>query len=439
MRFIYSLIITLISPFFFVRLLYRSRKAPAYRERWNERLALYRLPARHQDVIWFHTVSFGEAEAVFPLIRSLQDRYPGIPQLVTATTLTGSNRIRAVLGDSVEHVYLPYDLRGATRRFLHRFKPIFGVVVETEIWPNLYRECDSLGIPLAIINARLSEKSARGYLKLRGLVAATLRPVALIAAQAQDDARRFREIGANPAHIVVTGNLKCDYRAPESMLEKGSILRRDLFGEGPVWIAASTHHGEEEQILDAFERIRSKFPDLLLILVPRRPERFGKVALLCRNRGFEVVLRSSKRTCPENGAIFLLDSMGELKQFYATADMAYIGGSLVPSGGHNALEAAALGVPVLFGPHMFNFETIADSLVKSQAAFQVKNASELAAKAVELLENHEYRKKMGQSAKAFVEENRGAMDKILALFEDYLADASIEPEILLMRTDSPES
>ncbi|MGH8559059.1 MAG: lipid IV(A) 3-deoxy-D-manno-octulosonic acid transferase [Methylococcales bacterium] len=428
MRIAYSLIITLISPFFFLRLLYRSRKAPAYRKRWNERLAIYRSQPEKTGVIWFHTVSFGEAEAVFPLILALQDRYPDIPQLVTATTLTGSNRIRAVLGDSVQHVYLPYDLPGAAGRFLRRFKPIFGVVVETEIWPNLYRDCDTMGIPLAIINARLSEKSARGYRKLRSLAGETLSHVSLIAAQAPDDAQRFADIGANRKNITVTGNIKFDYLVPESVIEQGASLRKNLFGERPVWIAASTHHGEEEQILDAFEQIRAKIFNLLLILVPRRPERFGRVTLLCKHRGFEIVPRSSGLACPENIPIFLLDSMGELKQFYATADIAYVGGSLVKTGGHNALEAAALGVPVLFGPHMFNFQTIADSLVKAGAAFQVRDTLSLAAHVVKLLENDDRRKKVGRSAKAFVEENRGAMQRILKLFEDYLDAGLTKPE-----------
>lgn len=428
MRNVYSLIITLISPFFFLRLLYRSRKAPAYRKRWNERLAIYRSRPDKTGVIWFHTVSFGEAEAVFPLIRALQDRYPGIPQVVTATTLTGSNRIRTVLGNSVQHVYLPYDLPGSPSRFLRRFKPIFGVVVETEIWPNLYRECERMAIPLAIINARLSEKSARGYRKFRGLVTETMSHVALIAAQTPDDAQRFMDIGADRNNIVVTGNIKFDYLVPESVIEHGASLRKDLFGKRPVWIAASTHHGEEEQILDAFEQIRAKISDLLLILVPRRPERFGRIALLCKNRGLDVVLRSSSLACPKSAPIFLLDSMGELKQFYATADIAYVGGSLVKTGGHNALEAAALGVPVLFGPHMFNFGKIADSLVKAGAAFQVRDHSSLATQVVKLLENDDYRKTAGASAKAFVEENRGAMRKILELFEDFLDAGMKKPE-----------
>ncbi|MGR9106253.1 MAG: lipid IV(A) 3-deoxy-D-manno-octulosonic acid transferase [Gammaproteobacteria bacterium] len=420
MRIVYSLVITLLCPFFFLRLLYRSRKAPAYRSRWNERLAIYRKPAQKTRVIWFHAVSFGEAEAVFPLIQTFKAQHPDIPQLVSTTTLTGSNRIRAVLGESVQHVYLPYDLPGSAARFLRRFEPILGVVVETEIWPNLYRECAARKIPLAIINARLSEKSARNYQKIRGLVQDTLSHVSLVAAQTSDDARRFAELGANPDTVRVTGNIKFDYPVPDSLRTEGIRLRRQLFGERPVWIAASTHPGEEEQILAAFAAIRKNVPDLVLILVPRRPERFGRVRALCENRGFRVILRSSGLPCRENGDLFLLDSMGELKQFYATADIAYIGGSLVENGGHNALEAAALGIPVLFGPHMFNFQTIADSLVRAGAAFQITDPSSLAEKTAKLLENRDYRSTAGNSAKKFVQDNRGALKKMFELLEPYL-------------------
>lgn len=419
MRIVYTLVITLISPFFFLRLLYRSRKAPAYRRRWSERVAIYQSSVK-SGVIWFHAVSFGEAEAIFPLIQALQDRYPNIPVLVTTTTLTGSNRVTAVLGDSVQHVYLPYDLPGTAGRFLRRFRPLLGIVVETEIWPNLYRQCGAMSVPLAIINARLSERSARGYRKLRGLVGETLNHVSLIAAQAPDDAQRFMDIGANRKLVSVTGNIKFDYPVPDNMLEKGLRLRKNLFGSRPVWIAASTHKGEEEQVLDALKVVRAIIPDVILVLAPRRPERFGRVALLCKNRGYEVVWRSSDHSCQDRSDIFLLDSMGELKQFYATADIAYIGGSLVKTGGHNALEASALGVPALFGPYMFNFETIVASLVDAGAAIQVVDSVSLAKEAIKLLEDHQYRTSVGSAGRAFVQDNRGALQKVMEMFRLYL-------------------
>lgn len=418
MRFVYSLVISLISPFFFIRLLYRSRKASAYRTRWAERLAIYKSGAT-SGVLWFHAVSFGEAEAVFPLIKTLQAQYPDLPVLVTTTTLTGSNRVLSVLGDSVQHVYLPYDLPGTAGRFLRRYNPVLGVVVETEIWPNLYRECGTMKVPLAIINARLSERSARGYKKLRGLVSDTLKHVLLIAAQAPDDAQRFVDIGAESKIVSVTGNIKFDTPVPDGLVDTGLKLRQQLFGDRPVWIAASTHKGEEEQVLDAYQAVRPQHPELLLILVPRRPERFGRVALLCKRRGHSLILRSSGESC-RNSDIFLLDSMGELKQFYATADLAFIGGSLVKTGGHNALEASALGIPALFGPHMFNFEKIAESLVKANAAVQVDNSSALAKIATKLLDDDRYRTSVGSAGKSFVQANRGALGKVVKLFRVYL-------------------
>ncbi len=426
MRLLYNLIITLISPVFFLQLLYRSKKLPDYRKRWNERVANYSSGVLKAGVIWFHAVSFGETEAALPLIMALKDLYPDIPQLVTTTTLTGSDRVRFLLKDTVQHVYLPYDLPGTSSRFLHRFKPILGVVVETEIWPNLYRECAARKIPLAIINGRLSERSTRGYRRIPGLVIETMSHVSVVAAQSSDDAKRFVEIGTDRKKVLVTGNIKFDYLVPDTLVDHGHMLRSNLFGHRPVWIAASTHNREEEQILDAFEMVRTKYSELLLVLAPRHPERFEKVRLLCKNRGFELVLRSSGRPCDKLTSIFLVDTMGELKQFYATADVAFIGGSLVKTGGHNALEAAALGVPVLFGPYMFNFEKIADSLVKIGAAIQVTGELTLAKQLAKLLEDDEYRRSVGSSGRTFVEENCGAVTKTLELLRIYL-DGNREP------------
>ncbi len=419
MRFVYNTVIVLLAPFFFFRLFYRSRKASAYRSRWNERLALYRSPS-NSGVIWFHTVSFGEAEAAFPLILKVQKRYPDRKLLVTTTTLTGSNRVKQVLGKSVLHVYLPYDIPGCAARFINRYKPILGVIVETEIWPDLYRQCGNNGVPLAIVNARLSERSARGYKRLSGLVTETLMHLSLVAAQTQEDAQRFIEIGAFPKTVEVTGNLKFDYRIPDSLIEDGWRIRKSLFPERLVWIAASTHKGEEEQILDAFENIRSSLDKVLLILVPRRPERFGRVALLCKNRGYKLTRRSENKSCDESTHVFLLDTMGELKQFYAATDLAYVGGSLVSTGGHNVLEPAALGVPVLFGPHMFNFEKIAQLLVAADGGVQVDNSNGLAEQVIRFFSDEAYRLSIGQNARALVENNRGAVNKVLSRLDRLL-------------------
>lgn len=423
MRFVYNLIITLISPVFFLKLLYRSKQAPAYRQRWNERLGFYWTGTRKDGVIWFHAVSFGEAEAVFPLMKMLKQLYPELPQLMTTTTLTGSERVRSVFGDSIMHMYLPYDLPGAASRFLRHFQPVLGVVVETEIWPNLYRDCEKMKIPLVIINARLSERSVRGYKKIPGLVRETLGHVSLIAAQSNDDAKKFLEIGAEQKKVFMTGNIKFDYPVPDRLRETGYGLRAKLFGPRPVWIAASTHHGEEEQILESFESVRAKCKDALLILVPRHPERFDPVIRICARKGFSVIRRSAGLSCPAETSIFLLDSMGELKQFYATADLAFIGGSLVKCGGHNVLEAAVLGVPVIFGPYMDNFRIIADSLLKAGGAVQIDNSLNLGLQVIELLSDERRRHSIGNCGRLFVEENRGALNNILELLRVHLDES----------------
>ena len=415
MRFAYSSILYLLTPFFLLHLLRRASTAPAYRQRWSERFALYRGDRASPTDIWIHAVSVGEAEAAFPLVRALKARYPGTSVLVTTTTPTGSARVRAVLGDSVRHVYLPYDLPGAVCRFLRRFRPRLGIVMETEIWPNLYAQCRRSTIPLFLVNARLSGKSARRYRRLLPLVRETLIDLACIAAQTQHDADRFIALGALPDTVVVTGNIKFDQPVPEGLNEEAAAIRSFIFRQRPVWIGASTHEGEDEQLLDVYVELKRRIPALLLVLVPRHPERFGPVATLCRDRGLSVVLRSENRACDDSTDLFLVNTMGELKLFYGAADAAFVGGSLVPTGGHNVLEPAGLDVPVLFGPHMFNFEAIARNLIEAGAAVQVADKTALAAELLDMLQNEARRRRMGENGRSFVAENRGALDETMGL------------------------
>jgi len=414
-RFVYSAILYLLTPFFLLHLLRRARKASAYRQRWGERFALYR-GATPTD-IWIHAVSVGEAEAAFPLVRALKAHHPGKSVLVTTTTPTGSARVRAALGDSVRHVYLPYDLPGAVCRFLRRFRPRLGIVMETEIWPNLYAQCRRSSIPLFLVNARLSKKSARRYRRLSSLVRATLTDLSCIAAQTPLDADRFIALGALPDTVVVTGNIKFDQPVPDGLKEEAAAIRRSIFLQRSVWIGASTHEGEDEQLLDVYAELKRRIPALLLVLVPRHPERFDPVATLCRDRGLSVVLRSEKRACDDSTDLFLVNTMGELKLFYGAADAAFVGGSLVPTGGHNVLEPAGLGIPVLFGPHMFNFDAIARNLVEAAAAVQVADKTSLAAELLDILQNEMRRRRMGESGRSFVAENRGALDKTMGLIQ----------------------
>jgi len=420
MRLIYTSLLYALLPLALLRLYWRGRRDPGHRQRWRERLGwIASLP--EPGCLWIHAVSVGEVRAALPLIRTLLACYPEQRLLVTTTTLTGSRQVREALGNRVLHVYAPYDLPSAVQRFLHHTRPRIAVIMETELWPNLLRQCAATGIPVLVANARLSERSARGYARIRPLTASLLRDVTLIAAQAEADAERFRALGA--PRVEVVGNLKYDLQLPDNLLEQGRALRRERLGENrPVWIAASTHADEDEQILETFTQLRVRWPDLLLLLVPRHPERFDGVAALCQQRSFNVVRRSDQQPCRPETAVFLGDSMGELLRFYAAADLAFVGGSLVPTGGHNVLEPALLGLPVLFGPHMFNFTEASQRLLDAQAAVQVANAAELAAAVDQWLAEPASRRNAGQRGQAVVERHRGALVALVKRIEALLVD-----------------
>lgn len=423
MRLIYSGLLYVALPLALLRLYWRGRQDAGHRQRWRERFGSIS-PIAEPGCLWVHAVSVGEVRAALPLIRALLARYPDRPLLVTTTTLTGSRQVREALGDRVRHVYAPYDLPGAVARFLRNARPRLAIMMETELWPNLLRQCAVADIPVLIANARLSERSARGYARIHRLTTAMLRDITLIAAQAEADAERFRALGG--PRVTVVGNLKYDLKLPDDLPERGRALRRELFGENrPVWIAASTHAGEDEQILEAFAQLRTHWPGLLLLLTPRHPERFDSVATLCQRRGFNMVRRGNRLPCGSETAVFLGDSMGELLLFYAAADVAFVGGSLVPTGGHNVLEPALLGLPVLFGPHMFNFTEAGARLQEVEAAWRIADAAALATTVDRLLSNPELRRNAGQRGRAVVERHRGAlgalMERIEALLNQHAA------------------
>lgn len=419
MRRLYTSLLYLAVPLILARLYWRGRKAPDYRRRWNERFGFFSTLPK-SGCIWIHAVSLGETRAALPLIRALQARYPQISLLITTTTPTGSRQVTEALGNTVYHVYAPYDLPGAVARFLKQSRPRLAVIMETELWPNLFRRCRAAGIPLIVANARLSERSLRGYHKLGRLTAWTLEQVTMIAAQTETDARRFRSLGATPERVRVIGNIKYDLNLPEGLVERGRELRQTWGAERPVLIAASTHNGEDEQILEAFARLRRTLPTLLLLLVPRHPERFPTVAGLCRRSGWQVATRSERRSSAADVDIFLGDTMGELLLFYGCADVAFVGGSLAPTGGHNVLEPALLGLPVLFGPHMFNFAEISQRLLEAEAAFRVENAQELADRAEHLFTAPALKQAAGERGRAVVAANRGALADLMAIIETYL-------------------
>jgi 3-deoxy-D-manno-octulosonic-acid transferase len=412
-RTLYTLLLHLALPLIALRLYLRGRKVPAYRQRIAERFAL-QLPALKPGGIWVHAVSVGESIAAAPLIRALRERHPELPITVTCMTPTGSERIRALFGDTVQHCYLPYDLPWAAARFLRRLQPKLAVIMETELWPNHIHQCARCGIPTVLANARLSEKSTRGYARFAGLTRPMLAEMSWIAAQTEAEAERFRQLGAHPECVSVTGSIKFDLIIDPELKPRAQAQRASWGATNrPVWIAASTHAGEDEIVLAAHRQFLQQQPDSLLILVPRHPERFDAVHVLCQREGFRSVRRSSGQPVAGDTQVLLGDTMGELLFLYALADVAFVGGSLVPSGGHNLLEPAALGLPVLSGPHVFNFLEIAAQLREAGALVEVVDAEALALQVLWILGEQASLQRMKQGGSEVLRANQGALGRLL--------------------------
>lgn len=413
MRYIYTVLFYLSLPFIFIRLLWRSRNAPGYRRRWNERLGF--CPHVFNQCIWIHAVSLGETIAAVPFIKTLKKRYPDMAILVTNMTPTGAARVEAAFGKTVMQAYIPYDLPDMVTRFLNRVSPTVAIIMETELWPNMFTACKKREIPIMIANARLSEKSANGYRRIAGVTRDMLSAVSVIAAQATADAERFIALGIPRERVHVTGNLKFDMEVPPDLAERSKTLRTQLGNARPIWIAASTHEGEEEIILAAHKSIVEKNKDALLILVPRHPERFDAIATLVQQKGFSVARRSRNESCSAETNVYLGDTMGELLLMYAISDVAFVGGSFVPVGGHNMLEPAVLKKPILTGPHLFNFAEISALLFAAKGMIKVENADQLAKETTEFFNNTDYRNKIGENAYSVVEANRGSLAKQVQL------------------------
>ena len=422
MRLLYTLLLYLSIPVLLLRLLWRSIKAPAYRRRWLERFGRFDTPIV-EGSLWIHAVSVGEVQAVELLIRRLLDRHPELPLVITTTTPTGSERVRKLFPESVLHVYFPYDIPVAINGFLKRVRPRLLVMIETEIWPNLLALCKQKRVPTLLANGRMSEGSARGYARLGSLSRNAFADISVVAAQTQADANRFVALGVAPDSVQVTGSIKFDIRLPASLFEQAAVVRRS-WGDRPVWLAASTHEGEEELVLAAHKKVLGTYPNALLVLVPRHPERFERVAALCRKVGFKLAKRSQERLASQDIPVFLGDTMGELTLFIGAADVAFVGGSLVPVGGHNILEPAALGVPILFGPHMFNFSLISQMVLNNGAGFQVESIGQLAARVTDWFGDASMRAEAGERGRRLVAENRGAMERLYALIEKQLPSAT---------------
>ncbi len=416
---VYTGLLYLLLPLVLLRLLWRSLRAPAYRERLGERFGLFE-GAPLPGGIWIHAVSVGEVQAIEPLVRHLQKRHPELAITLTTSTPTGSERARVLFGRDLFHVYFPYDLPWCLKRFLRRVQPCMLVMVETEIWPNLLQQCEEQGIITLLANGRLSERSARGYARLGGFSRRVFGRIRAVAAQSPADAERFVQLGVRRERVQVTGSIKFDMRIPASVQEQAQVVKRLLGEDRPVWIAASTHEGEEEQVLAAHARILEKIPSALLLLVPRHPERFERVAALLQRQGYRFVRRSMLVPCEPHTQVFLVDTMGELPLFLGVTDAAFIGGSLVETGGHNMLEAAAQGVPVVFGPHVFNFTAIASLLRNKGAAVQVRDSNELAKVVSAWLGDASERSRIGENGRRAVEGNRGALERLVEIVEELL-------------------
>lgn len=407
-RLAYSALLYLLTPLILLRLLWRGRKQPAYRQYITERFGIYRQYAS-APVIWVHAVSVGETRAAQPLIEGLQSRWPGHRILLTCMTPTGRETGLTVYGDQVIQAYLPYDYPDAVNRFFRHFSPIFGVVMETEIWPNLLAAAQRRGVPVVLANARLSERSARGYGRFRALVMPAFASLSGVAAQTGGDAQRISLLGAKV--VAVAGNLKFEVTPRLELLALGREWRTQI-GERRVWLAASTREGEEALLLDAW--LENRDPTAMLVLVPRHPQRFDEVERLVVQRGLRGVRRSQGLPAA-NTDVWLGDSMGEMVAYYAMADLAFIGGSLLPLGGQNLIEAAACDCPVLIGPHTFNFLQATQDAITAGAAERVESPEALVGAVRRLLEDPDELQKRRAAATRFSAAHRGAAERTLAL------------------------
>ena len=413
LRLVYNLLWVIALPLLPLRLWWRGRREPGYREHVAERYGRYP-PAPRQPILWVHAVSLGETRAAAPLVARLRSAHPQATILLTHMTATGRAAGRELFGDAVVQAWLPYDAPCAARRFIAHYRPAAGLILETELWPNLLDAAHDAGIPVYLVNARLSARSAGRYARVRSLARGALGALAGVAAQANADAERLAALGASAP--FVTGNIKFDIAPGEAALALGRELRASFGGERPVWIAGSTRDGEEALILDAMAR-GGLPPGTLTVIVPRHPQRFDRVADLLRERGIAFVRRSAGTPVPADVGVVLGDSMGEMMAYYAAADVVFVGGSLLPLGGQNLIEPIAVGRPTLVGPHMFNFAMATAAALDAGVAIGVADADALIAEAGRLLADGARRVAIGEAALAFHAAHRGAADRLMAWLE----------------------
>lgn len=415
----YTLVLFALLPFTLIYLVWRARRQPAYFNHWSERLGRYSPAATQRPRIWIHAISVGETRAAQSLVKALCERFPEYVILLTHMTPTGRETGRDLFGNAIEQCYLPYDFPFAVNAFLSHYQPRIGILMETEIWPNLIHATRQQRIPLLLVNARLSPKSARRYARVAHLTRDALRGLHSIGAQSMADKEALLELGA--LQVEVTGNMKFDAEPPANATDAGAALR-DSCGDRPVWIAASTREGEEELLLQALANL--DIESALLVLVPRHPQRFDDVAELLERHGIRYQRRSSNQPVDPSTRVLLGDSMGELSTYYAACDIAFVGGSLKPFGGQNLIEPCALGKPVLFGPYTYNFAAAAQAALVSEAALRVRDVTALMNQLERLFRDPALRAHMGAAALRFAALHRGATSKTMLLVEHALASVS---------------
>ena len=417
MRFLLIFLSYLLLPLMVIAMLWRGLKTRAYWHRFSERFGIYKTSALKES-IWIHAVSVGEVQAAVPLVKRLQHLYPHETIVVTTQTPTGSERVQKIFSNTVVHSYVPYDAPLIVRRFIKHMQPRLAIIMETEIWPHLYAQCHKNSIPIIMASARISPRSIDSYERFKFLFKPTLNQVRLIAAQTTRDAERFLSLGADAKRVRVIGNLKFDFMfVPSNLQERGKEYYRNHFTGRPVWIAASTHEGEEETVLEVHKKLMLAFPDLILILAPRHPERTAGIIALLKQKEINYCQRSTQVHPDEKTQVFLLDTLGELPMFYAASQVAFVGGSLVPIGGHNLLEPAALSIPILVGPHTFNAPEISEMLEEVGALEWVNSIGDFQTAVTSLLKDPALARQAGIAGREVVAENFGALDKLLTEIE----------------------
>ncbi len=413
LRGLYSALLYLLLPITVYHLVWRGFRVREYFKRWDERYASYPESGR-RPCVWLHAVSVGEVNAAAPVVDALRRQRPDIRWVITTITPTGSQRVRALWGDAVDHVYLPYDVPGSAGRFLDHFRPSLALILETELWPNLLFGCRDRRIPVYILNARLSARSLKGYRLLRPLVGRALRTVTCVAAQSSEDARRFVVLGARQEQVCALGNLKFDIHPPDPAPLLAAFHAHVPAGR-VTWIAASTHEGEEQAVIDLHARVLERYPDALLLWAPRHPERFAKVEASVRAQGWRVATRSAEQWPGADTQVFVLNTLGELMPFFACAQVAFVGGSLQAVGGHNLLEPAAMGTAVITGPHLHNFAEISRRMSEAGALSVCGDAAELGDELLRLLGDAPARRQRVQAGAQLVANGRGALERTLEL------------------------